>query len=67
MLCLLLLCISYDTQYDDVNLNIYPNHNNAMVFIKLALRTIFWYFINVIFYYSDYFSLYYILYICFTK
>ncbi len=38
-----------------------------MVFIKLALRTIFWYFINVIFYYSDYFSLYYILYICFAN
>ncbi len=50
MLCLLLLCISYYNQYDDVNLNIYPNHNNAMVFIKLALSTIFWYFINVIFY-----------------
>ncbi len=48
MLCVLLLCISYDTQYDDVNLNIYPNHNNAMVFIKLALSTIFWYFIILI-------------------
>lgn len=38
---LLLLCISDYAQYDDVNLKIYPNHNNAMVFIKLALSTIF--------------------------
>ncbi len=65
---LLLLRISDYAQYDDVNLKIYPNHNNAMVFIKLALSTIFWYFINVIFLLLwFYFILYFIHLFCKVK